>query len=83
MSDCGPGCTETLREIERFLDGELDSIVRVRVETHLADCFPCSRRAEFQRHLKVIVSRSCGGAEVPQAVADRIRAMIRELDPSE
>jgi mycothiol system anti-sigma-R factor len=82
MSDCGPECTETLREIERFLDGELDSIVRVRVETHLADCFPCTRRAEFKRHLKVIVSRSCGGGEVPGEIAERIRTMIRELDPS-
>jgi mycothiol system anti-sigma-R factor len=83
MSDCGPECTETLREIERFLDGELDSVVRVRVETHLADCFPCTQRAEFKRHLKVVVSRSCGGSEVPAVVADRIRAMIRELDAAE
>ena len=83
MIDCGPECIDNLREIERFLDGELDTIVRVRVETHLADCFPCTQRAEFRRHLKVIVSRSCGGADVPQQVSERIRAMIRELDAAE
>lgn len=83
MVDCGPECTEVLREIERFLDGELDTIVRVRVETHLADCFPCTQRAEFRRHLKVVVSRSCTGAEVPEQVAERIRAMIRQLGPTE
>jgi mycothiol system anti-sigma-R factor len=81
--DCGPDCQEALRDVERFLDGELDPTLHVRVEEHLIGCSPCMRRAEFRRHLKIIVSRKCTESHVPAQVETRIVRMIRELDPSE
>lgn len=81
--DCGPDCQEALRDVERFLDGELDPTLHVRVEQHLIGCSPCMRRAEFRRHLKIIVSRKCTESDVPARVETRIVRMIRELDPSE
>ena len=33
MAECGPECEETLREIEAFLDGEVDPRSRERVST--------------------------------------------------
>lgn len=83
MDDCGPDCLETLREVERFLDGELDATVYVRIEEHLNACSPCMQRAEFRRNLKILVSRSCSESEVPAGVEGRIVRMIRELDPAE
>ena len=56
MSDCGPDCLETLREIERFLDGELQGDLRSRVQEHLSGCNPCMDRAEFRRHLKAMIA---------------------------
>ena len=44
-----PKCVETLREIEAYLDGELDTAVRVTIQEHLIDCPPCMGRAEFRR----------------------------------
>ena len=61
MTDCGPNCEETLREIEAYLDGEVDATLRIRIETHIADCNPCMERAEFRRHLKVMISTKCAG----------------------
>lgn len=76
--DCGPRCQETLAEIESFLDGELDVTVQQRIQVHLSDCNPCMQRAEFRRHVKVMLRSKCGGDEVPPALLDRIRSLIDE-----
>ena len=76
--DCGPNCEETLREIESFLDGELDVIVQDQIEVHLSDCNPCMQRAEFRRHVKVDdPRRSARGDDVPPALERRIRSLAR------
>jgi mycothiol system anti-sigma-R factor len=77
MDDCGPECEETLREIQAFLDGELDPSLRERVHHHLSDCNPCMQRAEFQEHLKAIVHEKCAERAVPDELADRIRVLLR------
>jgi len=73
-------CQETLKEIERFLDGELDHMVEVRIEHHLSDCNPCMRRTEFRRHLKVMISEKCTEREAPALLSKRIQDLIRGLD---
>ena len=65
MTDGKPKCVETLREIEALVDGELETTVRVRIESHLVDCPPCMDHAEFRRHLKVMVSSKCAQHDVP------------------
>jgi len=80
LDDCGPLCQETLREVERFLDGELDRVVMVRIEEHLSDCNPCMQRAEFRRHLKVMVAEKCTERSAPDALSEKIRNLIRGLD---
>ena len=82
LDDCGPLCQETLKEIERFLDGELDRVVTVRIEEHLSDCNPCMQRAEFRRHLKVMVGEKCSERAAPDALSEKIRDLIRGLDES-
>jgi mycothiol system anti-sigma-R factor len=80
LDDCGPLCQETLREIERFLDGELDRVVSVRIEEHLSDCHPCMQRTEFRRHLKVLVAEKCSERAAPGDLSRKIRDLIRGLD---
>ena len=64
-----PGCMEALKEVERLLDGELEGELRINVEKHLSGCSPCMDRAEFRRHLKVMIAAKCTGrCAVPRAV---------------
>ncbi len=56
-----PGCMEALKEVERLLDGELEAELRIKVEKHLSGCSPCMDRAEFRRHLKVMIAAKCTG----------------------
>jgi mycothiol system anti-sigma-R factor len=76
----GPHCRETLREIERFLDGELDPALGARIEAHLSDCSPCMQRAEFRRHLKVMISEKCTEHVAPTGLQDRIRELLDGLE---
>jgi mycothiol system anti-sigma-R factor len=80
MAEGGSHCEEALREVQRFLDGELDPSIRTRIELHFSDCPPCMQRVEFRRHLKIIVSSKCGGDAVPAHVDQKIRDLIRALD---
>ena len=72
------GCTETLREVEAFLDGEVDPAMSERIARHLADCSPCMDRADFRQHVKEIVRSRCAGEAVPEALDAKVRALIRD-----
>ncbi|HEX5937051.1 MAG TPA: mycothiol system anti-sigma-R factor [Actinomycetota bacterium] len=74
-------CRETLRELERYVDGECLRELTIQVETHLAECTDCSDHAAFQRHLKLMVRSKCGGEQLPQGLAERIRERIRSAPP--
>ena len=82
MTDLGPHCVEALHEIQRFLDGELDSSVTIEIEQHLSGCNPCMQRVEFRRHLQVIIGSKCRGDAVPDTLDQKIRDLIRTLDSS-
>ncbi len=80
MSDLGPKCQETLKEIEAFLDGELNASLNIRIEHHLSDCPPCMDRAEFRRYLKVMISTKCTGDAVPSDLHQRIARLLSDQD---
>ena len=76
MADCGPQCQETLREVERLIDGELDPQLQGQVLAHLRDCSPCMQRTEFRRHLKDLVRNKCTEHEVPEGLRARLEALL-------
>lgn len=69
-------CGEVLRDVERYLDGELEPDRAVVLAHHLRDCGPCFRRAEFQRRLKEIVRAKCR-SQLPDHLSVRIRHLLR------
>ena len=78
MPECEPECTETLLEVEAYLDGEVDQALADRVSRHLSDCSPCLDRAEFRKHLKELVRDRCTERSVPDSLLTRIRQLIDE-----
>ena len=79
--DCGPECQETLRELERFLDGELEPGMRAMVDKHLSGCDPCTQRTEFRIHLKAMISSSCRRDEVPAELLARVQSLLQAEPP--
>ena len=80
MAKCGPECEETLREIERFLDHEVDEVIRARVERHLSGCGDCTDKATFRVHLKALIPAKCAEHEVPDGLRDRLRTRLAAVD---
>jgi mycothiol system anti-sigma-R factor len=80
MINCGPECEETLRELERWLDGESDESVQLQVHTHLRGCSPCMQRVEFRKRLKVVIQTKCAGDALPVDLQDRLKGLLRSLD---
>jgi mycothiol system anti-sigma-R factor len=78
MRECEPDCTETLLEVEAYLDGEVDAALADRITNHLSDCSPCLDRAEFRKYLKEMVAARCIERDVPEALRGRIKDLIAE-----
>ena len=81
MVDCGPECEETLRQIEGFLDHELDPDLRSKIERHLSGCGSCTDRASFQRHLKDLVGSKCAERQLPEGLKERIDQLMASGEP--
>lgn len=79
-SACADGdCTEALRELERYLDGELPDTKIDDIRTHLSDCYPCADRATFEEQIRALVRERCA-EQAPAGLLDRIRGHLDNLD---
>lgn len=73
MNDGPPSdpCTEALRELYTFLDGELTDHRRALIASHLDGCTTCLGAYDFEVELRrVIVSK------VQERVPDHLRVLI-------
>ena len=74
-------CNEVLREIELYLDNELESGVCLHIEEHLAGCGSCLQRKEFRESLKVLVAKKCSSDPAPEALRTKIRELLASEPP--
>jgi mycothiol system anti-sigma-R factor len=75
-------CEHVLREIELYLDHELDATEASHIQEHLAECGGCLDHKEFRESLRALVAKKCGPGPAPENLAGRIRELLaREPDP--
>ena len=68
----GANCTETLRELDLFLDGELSERARTTIRHHLDGCPDCLGAFDFHAELKQVVAVKCQNDEIPPDLLSRI-----------
>jgi mycothiol system anti-sigma-R factor len=79
-SGCANGnCDEALRDLERYLDGELPDADLGTIRQHLSDCYPCADRAGFEEQLRALVRERCA-EKAPATLVDAIRARLDQGD---
>ena len=73
-------CDKAVDEVYRFLDGELGTIRRSRIEWHLRKCDGCTGSYAFEERLLLLVKRSCSAesTDIPPELFDRLRALIHQ-----
>ena len=70
-------CREILRQLQAYLDGEIDAEQAWQVASHLASCDGCSTEAEYLRAIKVAVSRLRLGCD-PESL-QRLRLVAESI----
>ena len=76
-------CTETIRELEAFLDSELPPEVRAGIQAHLGGCNDCLQAFDFHAELRIVLSEKCRTDEMPPGLLSRIEQCFNEdFDPS-
>jgi mycothiol system anti-sigma-R factor len=70
-------CEESLQNLSRYLDRELDDTAASELARHLAECRQCFSLAEFERRLRAMVRRSCDCERVPRALRERLDEVLR------
>ena len=66
-------CSETIKELDAFLDGELTDDVREQIHHHLGGCVDCHQAFDFHAELKLVIQRKCANEEMPPGLMDRIQ----------
>ena len=68
----GPGCAETLQELDLFLDAELSDSARQTIRHHLDGCPDCLGAFDFHAELKQVVAKKCQENEMPADLLSKI-----------
>jgi mycothiol system anti-sigma-R factor len=76
-----PDCSETLRELEQFLDDELGPDERSEIMVHLEGCVDCHQAFEFHEELRIVVAKVCLDDSMPEGLLSRLEQCLQtDLD---
>lgn len=71
-------CTETLLELETFLDNELSDNARNVIHAHLGDCPDCLEAFDFHAELRALIAAKCHNDEMPPGLLSKIELCFGE-----
>jgi anti-sigma factor (TIGR02949 family) len=74
---CSDECSQALRLLEAYLDGELADTEVEDIREHLTACYPCTERASFEEQLRAIVRRDCV-EQAPPTLVSRIESALQQ-----
>lgn len=74
-------CSEVVRDLYFFLDGEVTDLMRQRIRIHLDDCSPCLEAFDFEAELRQLISKRCR-EEPPPEFRARITTVLQTEFPS-
>jgi mycothiol system anti-sigma-R factor len=69
-------CNETLDELHRFLDREVDERLRAAIQAHLAGCSDCLSAFDFHAELRMVIAMKCQGDPVPDTLIMRLEQCL-------
>lgn len=79
MENTETECRAVLTRLYVYLDGEAAEADCAEIGRHLDRCVQCARRFGFERELKELVHRKCGGVTQRTGISDLIRTRLREV----
>lgn len=71
-------CSDAVRQLWEYLDGEVGEADREAIEEHLNVCKRCCGEAEFAEELRNFLARQ-DSEELPRATRERLSAFMDQL----
>ena len=71
-------CKDARQLITGYVDGELDLVGSMEVESHLEDCGSCLQTLKSQRELKQAIRSSALSFDMPRGLENRVMAATRK-----
>jgi anti-sigma factor RsiW len=75
-------CKLTQRYVPGYLDGELDLVRTIEVETHLESCEECAQELDRLRALRAAMQRGSPAYAAPAGLRENIQAALRAATPA-
>jgi mycothiol system anti-sigma-R factor len=72
----GIDCRKVLAEVYLYLDGQLDEEQVGTFKLHLDACSPCLAEYGIEEHVRLLVSRCCGGETAPEELRHKVMTRI-------
>jgi len=72
-------CSDALRRVFLFLDGEIGPNDVAEARHHLAECVPCLREYGLEEEVKRLVHRSCRNEPVPADLRAKVIIRIQQI----
>jgi mycothiol system anti-sigma-R factor len=73
-------CSDAVRQLWEYLEGELATTDRAKVEEHLGACLRCCGEVEFATELRRFLAAHGEDEELPAAVRQRLLATLESLE---
>ena len=73
----GASCMQVARQLQSYLDGELDEHARSRVAGHLEACRRCGLDADVYREIKAALAHR--SSTLPDAPVERLREFAAHI----
>jgi anti-sigma factor RsiW len=70
-------CDLTQRFVPGYIDGELDLVRTIEIETHLKACSACAQELENQQGVHAVLRRNSLAYVAPAVLRDRIQSSLR------
>jgi len=75
--ESGVDCSDSIKRLYHYLDGELNEERRAAIKRHLDECPPCLGAFDFEAELRAVIASRCKD-RVPDALRERIHAALHE-----
>lgn len=75
-------CSDAVRQLWQYLEGELPDQDRAKVDEHLAACLRCCGEAEFADELRRFLATDSQEVDIPDAVRRRLLTTLESLPES-
>jgi mycothiol system anti-sigma-R factor len=74
-------CELIRRFVPVYMDGELDLVRTIEIETHLKDCPACAQKLEDQQEVRSALRRGSLAYAAPAVLRERIQSSLRASSP--